>query len=141
MSILMELGRAVLGMEMNLEMLMGTMLLGEGAAAWLLGLGMHLVLSGLIALAYAWGFETVTGRASAALGAAFGVLHIAVAGVAMGAVVPLVHRWVPEQTPGPGYFLTNHGALGAAAFVVLHLVFGAVVGALYAGHVRAAAAA
>ncbi len=53
----------------------------------------------------------------------------------MGAMIPVVHRLIPEQMPGPGFFLANHGTMGVVAFVVLHLVFGAVVGAMYAGHV------
>lgn len=135
MSALMFLGRAGLGLDVDLEMLMGTVFLERGAAAWLLGLGMHLMMSGLIGVGYALAFERVTQKASAGIGAAFSVVHMLVAGPVMGGVVPLVHRLVPEQMPGPGYFLAHHGAAGVATFVVLHLVFGAVVGALYAGHV------
>lgn len=135
MSALMFLGRAAMGMDVNLEMMMGTMFLEPGPAAWILGFAMHLMVSGLIALAYAWGFETVTKRADAGRGAAFSLVHILIAGVVMGAMIPVVHRLIPEQMPGPGFFLANHGTMGVVAFVVLHLVFGAVVGAMYAGHV------
>lgn len=138
MSLGLFLGR-LMGMEVNIESLMGTLFFEPGALAWTVGLVMHLMLSGMIAVAYAWGFETVTKRASAGLGAAFAAVHILVAGLVMGAVIPAVHRLVPEQMAGPGYFMANHGAMGTVAFVVLHLVFGMIVGALYAGHVRATA--
>ncbi|WP_412063347.1 hypothetical protein [Rubrivirga sp. IMCC45206] len=138
MSVLLFVGR-LLGMDVSIESMMGTMFLEPGTLAFVVGLVMHLMLSGLIALAYAWGFETITKRASAGLGAAFSVVHVLVAGVVMGAMIPAVHRLIPEQMAGPGYFLSNHDAMGVAAFVMLHLVFGAIVGAMYAGHVRARA--
>lgn len=136
MSVLMFIARLVVGMDVNLEMMMGTVFLDAGPVAWLLGFAMHVMLSALIALAYSWGFETVTKRANVALGAAFSVVHILIAGVVMGGMIPVVHRLIPEQMEGPGYFLANHGTMGVIAFVLLHVIYGAIVGATYAGHVR-----
>lgn len=120
-----------LGMEVHLEQTLGTLLIAPGAAAWVVGLGMHLVVSGLIALVYAWGFEHVTHRAGWTVGLAFSLVHTLVSGVSMGALLPGLHPLVTEAMPGPGYFMLNLGALGAAAFVVLHALYGAIVGALY----------
>lgn len=135
MSVLLFIGRQV-GMDVSIESMMGTLFLPPGPTAFWVGLAMHLMISGLIALVYAWAFETVTRRASAGLGAAFALVHVLIAGVVMGGMIPVVHPLIPEQMPGPGYFLSNHGSMGTAAFVVLHLVFGAIVGAMYAGYVR-----
>ena len=113
MSILKVLGRAGMGLAMTPETRMGTAVLAPGAAAWPLGLAVHRMLSGGIALAYVWGFEHVTTRASSGIGAAFSLVHVLVAGVGMGGGIPRVHPLVPEAMPGPGDVLANPGALGA----------------------------
>jgi len=84
-----------------------------------------------IALAYAWGFEHVTHRAGWATGVAFSMIH-AVIGGSMFGLVPAIHWLVPEQMPAPGMFLANKGVIYVLAFFVLHALYGAVVGAIYA---------
>ena len=137
MSAIMFLAR-LMGMEVNLEMMLGTVLLAPGAVAWVTGLVMHLLISGLIALLYAWGFEHVSHRAGWRTGLLFSLAHIGIAGVFMGAVLPAMHRLVPETMPmpaysmaTPGYFMLNLGLLGVLAFVMLHAIYGGVVGTLY----------
>jgi len=130
MSALMAMARAFMGMPANLEMMLGTMVVQPpGAVAWTVGLVMHLVLSGLIALIYAWGFERVTHRAGWAVGAGFGVIHAIIGGLFMG-MVPAMHPLIPEQMPAPGAFMSNI-PMGPVALFVLHIVYGAVVGAIY----------
>ncbi len=119
-----------LGLEMNAEMMLGTMVSSPGLTAWLIGLMMHLVLSALIALAYAWGFEHVTHRAGAAVGLGFAVIHVVIAGMVM-AMIPGMHPMIPEQMPPPGAFMANMGGTFVAFFVVEHLLYGAIVGAIY----------
>ncbi len=134
MSALMAMAR-LMGMPVNLEMMLGTMVgLGPNTTTWILGFLMHLMISGLIALAYGAGFEYVTHRADWKAGAAFSILHILIGGMFMG-MVPIMHPLVPEQMPAPGAFMSNLGAMGVAAFVMLHLIYGAIVGAMY-GPVR-----
>lgn len=131
MSAIMFMARTVVGMEVKLELLLGTMIgLEPGTTAWLVGFVMHLMISGGIALAYAWVFENVLHRASWQTGLLVSLAHIVVAGVFMG-MMPMVHPLVPEVMPGPGFFMLNLGAMGLAAFVMLHLLFGAIVGAMY----------
>lgn len=132
MSVIMALVRiTMVDRGMNLEMLLGTMLgLAPTAATWVVGLVIHLVISGAIALIYAWGFERVTHRAGWALGAGFGLIHAVIGGLFMG-VMPAMHPLVPGQLPAPGFFMANQGALGVFAFFMLHLIYGAVVGAIY----------
>lgn len=135
MSLLMVATRLA-GVAVTLEMMMGTMVFDAGPVAWVAGFVMHVVLSGLIGIAYLWVFESVTKRGGVARGMAVSVPHLVIAGVAMGAVVPAVHRLIPESVAGPGYFLASQGLAGIVAFVLLHLVFGAIVGAMCAEHVR-----
>jgi hypothetical protein len=127
------------GLQMNAEMMLGSMVSSSpGLTTWLIGFVMHLVISALIALAYAWGFERVTHRAGTAAGLGFAVIHVAIAGVVM-AMVPAIHPMIPEQMPAPGAFLANMGATMAALFVIEHLLYGGIVGAMY-GPVRHAPA-
>ncbi len=120
-----------LGMDLNAEMMLGTMLVSPpGGAAWLVGFVMHMMLSVLIALIYAWGFERVTHRAGVGIGLAFALVHVVIGGMVM-AMIPAVHPMIPEQMPAPGAFLMNMGAAFTALFVVEHLLFGAVVGGMY----------
>lgn len=133
MSLIMALVRVTLVQQgMNLEMLLGTMLgLAPTAATWVVGLVMHLVISGLIALIYAWAFERVTHRAGWMLGAGFGLIHAVIGGLFMG-IIPAMHAMVPGELPAPGFFMANQGAMGVFALFVLHVIYGAVVGAIYA---------
>jgi hypothetical protein len=103
-----------LGLEMNAEMMLGTVVSSPGLTAWLIGFGMHLMISALIALAYAWGFEHVTHRAGAAVGLGFAVIHVVIAGMVM-AMIPAMHPIIPEQMPAPGPFMANMGAARASA--------------------------
>ena len=138
MSLIMALAR-VMGMEVHLEMMLGTMLgLVPGAGAWLVGLLMHLMLSGLIALIYAWGFENLTHRAGWLPGMGFGIVHTMLAGLFMG-TVPAMHPLIPERMAAPGAFMSNLGLMGVIALVMLHLIYGAIVGAGY-GEIRHATA-
>lgn len=120
----------VLGIPATPEMMLGTMMLPEGGAAWIAGFMVHLTISALIALIYAWGFEHVTGRAGWSIGMTFALIHIAIGGVVMG-MVPAVHPMVPEMMPAPGMFMSGMGAIGVTAFIVEHLAYGGIVGATY----------
>ncbi len=125
MSVIMEMARNLMGMEVHLERMLGTMLgLQPSTMTWLIGLVMHLVISGLIALLYAAGFEYVTHRAGWMMGVAFSLVHILIGGVFMG-LMPMMHPMVPEMMPAPGAFMSNLGTMGVAAFVMLHMIYGA----------------
>ncbi|MGI9091136.1 MAG: hypothetical protein ACR2GG_08545 [Gemmatimonadaceae bacterium] len=130
MVILMWMARTFMGMHMNLSMMEGTLFLPMGMPAWIIGFIMHLIISGLIGLVYAWGFETVTHRSGAAVGAGFAIIHAIIAGLMFG-IVPAIHPRIPEMMPAPGIFLSNMGMMGVLAFFLLHLVYGSIVGALY----------
>ncbi len=130
MSLGLAIGRAM-GMDAaNLEMMLGTMLLQPGTGAFVLGMMMHLIISGAIALIYAWGFEHVTHRSNAAIGAGFGVIHGIIGGMAMG-MMPMMHPLIPEVMPAPGAFMSSMGMMGVVAEMMVHVIYGMVVGAMY----------
>jgi hypothetical protein len=126
-----------MGIDMNPEMMFGTMLT-SGNGAWNAGFTMHMMFSIGFALIYAWGFERLVHRADALVGLGFAVVHIIVAGLAM-ALIPMVHPMIPERMPAPGAFLAKMGPTFVGLFVLEHLMYGAIVGALY-GPVRHPAA-
>ena len=135
MSLLMWMARTFMGMPANLEMMLGTMLgLAPGPTAWIAGFIWHLVNSGVIALIYAWGFEHVTHRAGWLVGLGFSISHAILAGIFMG-MMPAMHPMIPEQMPPPGAFMAGMGAIGVIAEFMLHMIYGAIVGAMY-GPVR-----
>lgn len=136
MSALMWMARTIMGMPANLEMMLGTMVTDPGTTAWLIGFVMHLMISGAIALIYAWGFEHVTHRAGWLVGAGFGIIHAIIAGMVMG-MMPMMHPRMPNPISPPGAFLSNLGTMGIVAEFVLHVIYGAVVGAIYGAVVHA----
>lgn len=96
------LGRITMGLPSNMEMMFGTMFgtmfgMREGPGAWLLGLAIHLIGSGLIALIYARVFEHVTHRAGWLIGTGIGFVHAVIAGVVMG-FIPAMHALIPGQS-------------------------------------------
>ncbi len=119
-------------MKMNLFMMLGTMLLPVGAAAMIMGAAAHGVMSvvfGLIHGAVYAGADIDS--AEAAWGLLFGVAHWGVVGAALG-MLPLIHPRVRSgQIAAPGFYALRFPPMTAMGFLVLHLLFGVIVGALY----------
>ncbi len=129
-TILLALGR-VIGIPINLGLMLGTMLgLAPGPSTWFVGFIIHLVVSAILGILYAAGFEYITHRSGVGIGIGFSILHILVAGLLMGAI-PMMHPMIPEVMAAPGAFLAYRGPAGVLMFLVLHLAFGAIVGAMY----------
>lgn len=110
----------------------GCMLTGRvsGAAGYLAGMVMHLALSALIALVYAWSFEALWGGAGWLPGLATAVPHWAAGGL----VVPLFDRASGCVRLGAVEPLGPFAAGSRRAFfafLVGHMVYGGTVGALY----------
>jgi hypothetical protein len=139
MSVLMALARAA-GVDVSFERLLGTAhgaLPGPGT--WLLGLVLHLALSGLLGLLYGWGLEALAPRRPWLAGLRFGAVHALLAGAAL-ALLPSVHALMPTQIQPPGPFLVRLGLAGVLVHVVLHLAYGLVVGHTYGPPATAARA-
>lgn len=135
MTVLMAMGRAM-GMHANLEMMEGTMMLPPGPAAWWVGLVMHLIISGIIGVIYGLAFEYVSHRATWWIGALFSLVHSAIAGGVM-AMMPMINPRMPSPVPAPGYLMANMGGMYVIMALILHAIYGAVVGAMYGPVVHA----
>jgi hypothetical protein len=128
--------------RMDIPLLLGTVFSENRSRATAIGYGVHLLNGLLFALLYFAIFEAV-GEASWWLGLALGAVHAAFVGGGLANVVlPSVHPrmgtpWSDaEETPlleQPGFMLVNYGRATAAVTFVLHLAYGAIVGAFAAG--------
>jgi hypothetical protein len=147
MTAMMTMMRKAGKTEMDMALLQGTMFTGDSAKARPIGLMMHLVvMSALVfgsiyALLFAW-LDVGSGSAWWT-GALIGLVHGLVAGVVM-AMMPAVHpRMTATATAGspsgpavelkpPGPFAKNYGAATPPGVVMAHVIYGLVVGLVYA---------
>jgi uncharacterized membrane protein YagU involved in acid resistance len=122
-----------MGMRMDPHHMWGTMMKLRGGAGYTMGLVVHLVLSAAIALLYALFFDIVGAEQNLwAWGLLGGVIHWAIAGGMVMPMVPAMHPEIPEREPAPGMFVKNYGGLDAMGFLMSHLLYGLVVGIIYA---------
>jgi hypothetical protein len=122
MVVLMSLAKAAGFVSIDIARGFGVLLLGSASAAtWIFGLMIHLALSAVFALFYAAAFRRIQ-TSGWAIGAAFGFAHWVIAGVFLG-IMPAFRDGV-----APGIFAINTGLFGFFFVLVLHLMFGAIVG-------------
>ena len=139
-------------MKMDLLKRLGTMFVPVGAAAYAVGMMMHMMMSVAFGLIHGGVLEGVGADSVGAglgLGVLFGVVHALITGAMLG-VMPLMHlRMRPVQpklmpalagiAPGPdeelldppGFFGLNYPMPTVMGFFMLHIVFGLIVGAFY----------
>ncbi len=119
-------------MKMNLFYLLGTMMLPTGAVVYVAGAMIHGMMSvafGLIhtGLYQAFGLESGLW----AWGLLFGLAHWIVVGVGMG-MMSIVHPRVRSGEVGaPGAFAKNYPPMTVVGFLMLHLIYGLLVGVVY----------
>ena len=128
--------------RMDVALLVGTVFTAKRGAASVIGYALHFVFGLVFSLAYAAIFYAV-GHAGWALGLGLGFAHSLLAGgTFLNVLLPAVHPrmgtpWTDaEETPlleQPGFMLVNYGSRTAAVTLVLHLAYGAIVGAFAAG--------
>lgn len=129
MSILMAASRGLGLTHLNFEMTLGTLATGPGLNAWIVGFHLHIVLAGIFALAYAFFFE-IRHDAGVVMGVLAGVLQAVIVGGVLG-VLPLIHPRLGTELAAPGYFASALGPGDMALLFLVHMIFGATVGALY----------
>lgn len=122
---------AEFGVLVGLEAPAGMLLGGEAGASETVavGFGLHLLFGAWLAHLYAEGFEAVIGCAGWCIGASFGLVHALAAGFAVG-LLPALATSSPHAA-APGLFMAHQGLAGVCCFILLHLLYGAVVGAVY----------
>jgi len=126
----MAIAGAVSGTEADLCALTGAVITGRtGAVSWLVGCLAQVVVAIIAALIYAAVFEWLVRRAGALIGLAIAVPHAVIAGIVIG-FLP-VSGMLNAGIAAPGAFLEYRGWVVIVTFVLAHVGFGAIVGALY----------
>jgi hypothetical protein len=134
--------------EMDMVLIQGAMFTGERSRAKAIGLMMHLVVMSAVvfgsiyALLFAW-LGVDSGNAWW-VGAVIGIVHGLIAGMAM-AMMPAMHPRMharaataptatgsPVELEPPGFFAKNYGAATPPGLVMAHVVYGLIVGLVYA---------
>jgi hypothetical protein len=128
--------------RMDIPLLLGTAFSASRSRAMVIGYALHFANGLLFSLGYAAIFLAV-GHTGAAFGAGLGLAHALVAGGPLvNVLLPAMHPrmgtpWTDaEETPllePPGFLLVNYGRQTAVWHVVLHVVYGALVGWFAAG--------
>lgn len=131
MTVVMYLGKAA-GMQMDMPRMLGLMVVEPSSSAvTVIGLMLHFMMGVVFAAVYTLVFDVLDIDPTWLWGTAFGAVHGVVAGVAMG-MMPTMHPRMGEgqALPAPGLFGKNFGAMVPAAIIMLHLIYGAIVGAV-----------
>ena len=134
MAAILYMGIALLPqhMKMNLFAMLGTMVLPAGAAAFLMGAMAHAVMSVGFGLIHGAVFAVADIDSSeAAWGLVFGLVHWAIVGMALGMLSLMHPRMRAGEMDSPGFYALSYPPMTAMGFLMLHLVFGVIVGALY----------
>jgi hypothetical protein len=123
--------------RMDLPFLLGTAFSGDRTRAKALGFGLHFVAGQMFAATYYAVFVAID-EASWWLGATFGLLHGAFAATALvSTLLPIVHPRMGTPDSGadsspflepPGFLLLNYGRSTPLVTIVVHVVYGAIVG-------------
>lgn len=133
MTVLMYMGKAM-GMPMDMVRMLGLMFTGPDNSGVVYGLGLvvHFMMGILFAVIYALFFALLGITANWLWGAVFGLVHGIIAGMAFG-MMPAMHPRMGqgEVLAPPGPFGKNYGSLVPAGVIMLHIVFGMIVGWLY----------
>ena len=134
MSVALYMGIAMMPrqMKMNLFMMLGSMMLPVGAAAFVMGAMAHAGMSVVMGLIHGAVFAAADiDSAEWAWGLLFGLVHWASVGMALG-MLPLMHPRIRSgEVDAPGFYALNFPPMTAMGFLMLHLVFGALVGVLH----------
>jgi len=134
MTAIMYMGKAMMPRQMPMDILymLGSMMTLQKTPAYLTGTMLHAG-AGIgyaaihVALFVAFDFEDNLW----AWGLLFGAVHWAIMGMVMGMMGSMHPRMKSGDVPAPGFFVMNFPPMNAMGFLMVHLVYGVLVGALY----------
>ena len=134
MTAIMYMGLAMMPrqMSMNIVHMMGTMMSRRTVPIYVIGAMMHFGLGILFALAHTGLYAALNlETALVGWGLLFGLGHWLIAGMGFGMIGSMHPRMRSGETSAPGPFLRNLPTMTVMGFLMVHLVYGPVVGALY----------
>ena len=134
MTVILYMGIAMMPsqMKMNLLYLLGSMMVKQKAMAYVAGAMMHAMMSIAFALAHVGVYEALNLDSNLlAWGLLFGLVHYLVVGMALG-MMPMMHPRIQSGAiQAPGAYALAYPKATAAGFLMLHLLFGLLVGGFY----------
>ena len=134
MTAMLYMGMALMPrqMPMNILYMLGTMMSRNKMMAYVAGTMMHAMMGIAFALAHT---RVIKGlnltSALVAWGVLFGFVHYLIVGMGMGMMGTMHPLMRTGQMPAPGLFVTNLPRMTVMGFLMVHLVYGLVVAALY----------
>ena len=119
-------------MKMNLFYLLGSMMLRERVMIYMAGAMAHAAMSIVFALIHVGIYEAVDLESNlVAWGLLFGFVHYILTGMALGMMSRVQPRIRAGELQAPGAYALSYPKATAAGFLMLHLLFGVLVGGLY----------
>ena len=119
-------------MKMNLFYLLGSMMFRDKAVIYIAGAMAHASMSVVFALIHIGIYDALDVDSNlAAWGLLFGFVHYLVVGMALGMLKMMHPRIRSGDVQAPGAYAMAYPAGTAVGFLMLHLLFGVLVGALY----------
>ncbi|MCZ6538480.1 MAG: hypothetical protein O6922_01470 [Chloroflexi bacterium] len=135
MLIPMYLGRMMMPDQMKMDLLkmLGTMMLPISGMTYGFGLVIHAMMSVMFALVHVAFFFWFDLESSLALwGLLFGTVHWMMIGIAFGMMKSSVHRGIRDgAVQAPGFFGLSMGVTTAMGILMVHLLYGVLVGVFY----------
>ena len=128
------LGRMMMPEQIKMDLLkmLGTMMMPVSGMTYGIGLMIHLVMSVIFASAHAAFYLWLDIESGYAIGLLFGLIHFIGTGMFFGMLVPSIHRGIRDHTvPAPGFFALKLGLVTAMGALMVHVLFGLLVGGLY----------
>ncbi len=138
MTAMLYMGMAVMPRQMSMNILYmlgtmpGTMMSRNKMMAYVAGTMMHGMMGIVLALAHAGvikGLDLTS--ALIAWGVLFGFVHYLMVGMGMGMIGTMHPLMRAGQMTAPGLYVTNLPRMTVVGFLMVHLVYGLVVAALY----------
>jgi hypothetical protein len=119
-------------MKMDLLKLMGTVMMPVSSITYPVGLMLHLVMSIVFALIHVVLYDAFNIETSlAAWGILFGLGHALISGIGFG-TMPLMHRGIKDGVvEAPGFMALSYPSVTTSGFVMVHVLFGVLVGAFF----------
>ena len=134
MTMVMYMGRAMMPqqMPMNILHMLGTMMTRSTGPAYIVGAMMHGVMGIVFAIIHAALFAAFGLESTLVLwGVLFGVVHWVIVGMGMGMIGTMHPVMRSGEMMAPGPFVKNLPMMNVVGFLMVHIIYGLVVGGVY----------
>jgi hypothetical protein len=119
-------------MKMDLLKMLGTMMMPVSGMTYGVGLMIHAVMSIIFASVHVAVYLWLDIDSSYEIGLLFGLIHFIVTGMLFGMLSPSMHRGIRDgSVAAPGFFALKLGGMTAMGALLVHLLYGLIVGGLY----------